>query len=399
MADPTKPVDRETLYEEVWSEPVSVVAPRYGLSDVGLAKICRKLAIPLPSRGYWAKVKAGRIMSRAPLPKLKGSPPIAVGPTTLSAESVASQKEAREAAVQAREKAAQVVAAAQVGRPQSLSHHLVLAAQKKLSQKTGWGASSVRSAPKEVLNVSVTEGTLDRALLLTDALITAVEKLGFVVKIDSANSKTLMHSKELSVDIEFVLKEGVKRSVHVVTPAEEMTRQRYALKLRTNSYAKPPDIPYNDYAPTGILTLEVGTYPSRTWKDTPRTPLENRIEELATGVVLVAQRKFEHEQEIKRRQVEEQRAHERYELLSKRREGELGRLKTVETQAANWERATKLRAFAHAFETNELAKGELTAEQLDWLAWVRAKADGLDPFAPISDPILSAPELNRYRYR
>jgi hypothetical protein len=71
MGDASKPVDRETLYNEVWTEPVTVVAQRYGLSDVGLAKICRSLAIPLPSRGYWAKIKAGKIMGRAPLPALK----------------------------------------------------------------------------------------------------------------------------------------------------------------------------------------------------------------------------------------------------------------------------------------------------------------------------------------
>ena len=40
--------NRERLYEEVWSEPVIVVAKRYGLSDVGLAKICKKLDIPRP---------------------------------------------------------------------------------------------------------------------------------------------------------------------------------------------------------------------------------------------------------------------------------------------------------------------------------------------------------------
>jgi hypothetical protein len=54
------PVSREALYEEVWADPVTVVAPRYGLSDVGLVKICKKLGIPVPARGYWAKVKADR---------------------------------------------------------------------------------------------------------------------------------------------------------------------------------------------------------------------------------------------------------------------------------------------------------------------------------------------------
>jgi len=33
----------------------------FGLSDVGLRKICRRLAVPTPGNGYWAKVRSGRI--------------------------------------------------------------------------------------------------------------------------------------------------------------------------------------------------------------------------------------------------------------------------------------------------------------------------------------------------
>lgn len=35
------------------------VSKRYGISDVALAKVCRKMAIPVPERGYWARVAAG----------------------------------------------------------------------------------------------------------------------------------------------------------------------------------------------------------------------------------------------------------------------------------------------------------------------------------------------------
>ncbi len=45
---------RQELYERVWSQPVAKIAPSYGIS-VALAKICRKLKVPLPGRGYWAK--------------------------------------------------------------------------------------------------------------------------------------------------------------------------------------------------------------------------------------------------------------------------------------------------------------------------------------------------------
>lgn len=51
--------DRDSLYEEVWATPMAKLARKYGISDVGLAKVCRKLAIPVPGRGYWAKKEAG----------------------------------------------------------------------------------------------------------------------------------------------------------------------------------------------------------------------------------------------------------------------------------------------------------------------------------------------------
>ena len=61
--------NREKLYDEVWAEPMLKVAPRYGVSDVALAKTCRKLKIPLPGRGYWAKLAAGQTgLPRPPLP-------------------------------------------------------------------------------------------------------------------------------------------------------------------------------------------------------------------------------------------------------------------------------------------------------------------------------------------
>jgi hypothetical protein len=59
---------REALYELVWTAPVSEVAERLGVSDVALAKLCRGAGIPIPYRGYWAKMNAGYLMARTPLP-------------------------------------------------------------------------------------------------------------------------------------------------------------------------------------------------------------------------------------------------------------------------------------------------------------------------------------------
>ena len=41
-------VARAELYELVWSTPLRRVAKEFGISDVALAKRCRRMAIPLP---------------------------------------------------------------------------------------------------------------------------------------------------------------------------------------------------------------------------------------------------------------------------------------------------------------------------------------------------------------
>lgn len=64
--------EREKLFQEVWQEPMTTVAKRYGVSDNGLRKRCIKLQIPLPPAGYWAKLQAGKPVPPKPeLPPLK----------------------------------------------------------------------------------------------------------------------------------------------------------------------------------------------------------------------------------------------------------------------------------------------------------------------------------------
>lgn len=60
-------ITRTDLYERVWTESVGAVAKEYGISDVALAKICKKNNIPLPPRGYWAKLRAGKRLPKTRL--------------------------------------------------------------------------------------------------------------------------------------------------------------------------------------------------------------------------------------------------------------------------------------------------------------------------------------------
>ena len=62
-------VSRNDLYQRVWELPMARLAAEYGISGNGLAKICDRLKIPYPPRGYWAKKAAGKAVVEYRLPE------------------------------------------------------------------------------------------------------------------------------------------------------------------------------------------------------------------------------------------------------------------------------------------------------------------------------------------
>lgn len=59
---------RGALYDLVWAAPVRSVAEDFGVSDVWIKKCCVRASVPVPERGYWAKLKAGKPVVKAKLP-------------------------------------------------------------------------------------------------------------------------------------------------------------------------------------------------------------------------------------------------------------------------------------------------------------------------------------------
>ncbi len=60
---------RERIYEEIWSEPLYKLAPKYNLTSGPFKKRCKECwDIPVPESGYWARYHAGKKDKRPPLP-------------------------------------------------------------------------------------------------------------------------------------------------------------------------------------------------------------------------------------------------------------------------------------------------------------------------------------------
>lgn len=49
-------VSKQSLEKLVWNKPTTKVAAELGVSDSAVGKMCRKLGVKKPPRGYWAKM-------------------------------------------------------------------------------------------------------------------------------------------------------------------------------------------------------------------------------------------------------------------------------------------------------------------------------------------------------
>jgi hypothetical protein len=371
-------IERNALYKQVWNEPVSKLALKYSISDVGLKKICKKLKIPTPPRGYWAKVQNGVSEKRIPLPKLKSGEP-----DTYEIRVDDSEKPQPIFASEAMQLISRVESWREIKIPQKLvsPHPLVAETRDSFAQSNPDKYGRFRPWKKRYLDIRVTSKSINRALRIMDALIKKLEMLGFQIIVKEGYHSSTTKVKIFGEKISFFIFEKVLQIDHVLTEKEKKDLVKYP----SISFA-----PKWDYQPTGLLKLEIDSWGSRgvqkRFSDRKTILVENQIKYFIISLIEMAdlerQRTLERKEE-ERKRIEKLRKRE--ELERQRREEE-ERLQDLENQARMWAKADQLRAYIDAVENDACKKG-LTIEQNErlntWLSWARKHADRIDPLENI----------------
>lgn len=386
-------IDRKKLYELVWNEPISTLSDRFGYSDVGFSKLCRKHGIPLPARGHWARVKAGQKIRQPPLPPAKSKQgELLLKPLPQKDQELRGALRAQQAV--ARRSISPEAVAAEAGN----LHSLARAAQKRLKQKDGWAdAKQLRAAPKEILDIEVTKDSIDRAVLIASVIARELEHLGAVIRVDEDKGGTALQLLDARIGLKIT--EHVARTDHVETPAEQRALDRYRNSISRGIYsADYPQIPRHDFTPTGLLTITASGWPVRNWRDTKRTPLEQRLGEVVAGIVVLAEEVRDREAEAARKRAEHAAKVERYQSEMTRRSDERKAFRALRADARKWVTANQIREYLQAAEQAEIKRTGSSDSISQWLEWGARKADWLDPTVRSSDAILDAPEPERPGY-
>lgn len=371
--------NREKLYEEIWSEPVTVVAKRYGISDVALKKVCQKLNIPTPWVGYWQKVKAGAKVNRPKLPMSKGEHVERTAPPRGYDKYVQNQ-DIIKSKIQPKQSLNKITVSDQLRNP----HPFVDQAYKRL--KEIWRISREKDPvihlDGDKIDIRVSKTSAHRALCIMDAVLKFLTLEGFQVQ---CGWKWNKHTY-VNIDGEFIgfrIHERVKQVPHIKTEDE----LKYEKKWGSSN------APTYDHVPTGVITLTIEYYqylPRKNWIDSEKQRLEDCLDTFVEHLKLAAaQSKIETEKKLAEERVslEEE---ERRLLAAERQRAEIEKFEQLEKDAHDWHRSQIIKNYVDAIEATldcDLPEEELTSRR-DYMAWARDKIDWLNPLVAKNDSIL-----------
>lgn len=367
---------RQELYDLVWSQPTRTVAANIGISDVALAKHCKKADIPVPNRGYWARKQAGKPTIQITLPprfpgaadRIGGSArngyywgsdwaekfqDVAIPPVPTFDEEMSSVEE----------RARKLVGKVHCGRKFEPAHPFVAKLlgydEERRKEFAKWRSDYY--APK------YDAGIERRRLLIINALFLAAVRLG---------CRPSMSTSRYSQDA------GSERNLSITIGRSHVCFAIEPLKSRKEDKGER-------------LRLTIGmardrANASQLWEDGDVGGLEGQLTEVLVEMLLSAEasyrndlvrnrewiidRKAESEAELKRRKDEaERKARELQEKLERER---IGRLLS---QAKALNRASQIRTYV---ESVRLRAAEMPITQNDfekWATWAQNEADRIDP--------------------
>ena len=380
---------RETLYQEVWSMPVTEVAKRYKVSDVAIHKVCKSLDIPTPPQGYWAKLRAGKPVKKLPLPPGKEQTKLGIQ-TGVSHVDSPSENAAPLAFLPEEERQVVLNVAAQIllpqeharMRPEIVAHRKRIAEwnKRKRQQERKFGANwnrGRREVPPAFAQ-GISEEQQPRIFRLIDALAKAMVPLGWRLTED------LRFAREQDA-VTLTFSESTDQILHTPTKEENLKLLEYEEARKKYSWAAKPQIRKYDSVYNGRLSLCVNG--ARTFRDCRSYVLEDRLGDMMLSIYgeaeQVKQARLSREEAERQRQEQERKREERRQRYNE----EVDRTLALVNCASDYEIACRIRSYVSAMEKAH-ADQDLSA----WASWARAKADWYDPTIAKEDELLGKRE-------
>ncbi|MGP4752861.1 hypothetical protein [Agrobacterium pusense] len=369
MEEPKRSMSREELYALVWSTPMQKLAETYGLSDRGLAKTCARHLIPVPPRGYWAKLSAGLNVKKTKLRPVENASLhtvhiAAFAPRRSTGAQLALAAQKVQIKTDGRKKQTAIVAPGD--HPHGNIRDLVKALRKVKPDADGLIS---------VYSIAVHSHSIDRAITILHNLALLAEEAGASIQI--TNDRICVQDNVGSASL--ALTEERKRPKHVPTEEElaEYARLRSKrLKDRERnvwSFSRLEPWPEFDVVYTGKLTATYGGWTQGlrgSWSDGKTQTIESLLGEIIAGLRLIIAANDEDAKIRKAEDLRRQALREQAELKRRRDEREAKRVEFLNGLQRDYKELLDWRAAVSMLPKT----GILPDDYARMIAWAEARA-------------------------
>lgn len=376
---------RVELHELVWRTPMMHLAEHFGLSGNGLAKICARMEIPVPPRGYWAKKAAGHKVAIAKLPT---RPHAALASITLNRaprpamDGASPRKIAEQLAA-----TIEILVLDRLTRP----HHIIAGWLEDHERRKREAKRERDSWLRDMQMPAELTGQDRRQHRILDGLFKALERHGATV---SQNDRRTLLVEVDDQKIEFGLREKLTQTRRPLTEREKQWESWNKSGMKT------------DLQGSGFLIFSIKSYLvgdlKREWLEKTGKSLESMLPQIAATMLIAApllKEQARRRAEDAQRLAIEQRRREDERLQEKRNRNQIRRL--VELSSA-WREFEIAREFLQALEQSEYNPAEIVGDKSirDWIDWARQEINQQDTLQRGAKAVFSdMAQITNWTYR
>lgn len=379
----SRELSRRELYDLVWDRPLTKIAVDLGISDVALHKICVRHRIPLPGRGYWAKLTAGKRVAKAPFREIRDQ---SLNRITIQGDILgalpANVQEARsktKAALESTPRSIETIKTSTL--IDSDLHTLVKATHAKIASYKRPPYEFVSVAGTKHFAVTCTVGQAARVGKILDRLVTQAEAIGYSFEQSDGGIRLVANDEKITL----TLVEQNDRHAHVQTEKEIAALAKWKieseLKQKRGQWVSDwdrPRISEWDYLPSGRLVLELdkGYHYDRIrrkFSDGKRQRIEELLDQVLTSAAMIAANEKAKREQDRLRKLEYEEADRRRKEADRLERLRVKRWELLEQQMSQLEKAQRVENFISAFKEAN-ADQELTTDCERFLHWAETEA-------------------------
>jgi len=345
---------RQQLYTLVWNEPLSKLATKFNIENQYLKDICLENNIPLPTRGYWSKVRFNKKVVKPTLTKFENENPKINLELKQNLKKFKTNYHRRALELEQRRDLNFKV-------PVRIStYHPLIRTSKKLLEKIDNSEKKLRywevASENDLLPIHTDLKLRDRALRFMDTLIKIVEAMGCKIVFYCNSAHVEMFGQKTEINL--------RQKVYRIRTKDESGWSR-------ESWEK-----------SDKLEFQAGpSFRQKSWIDNTKRKLEEYLPEIIAWIEKDCNYwhdlRAEQAIEENKRLLQEQ----KLEALKKAKESEQAKVNQLFIDAENWNKAKVAEHYISAMEEQAVQKNEMNSNTKDYISWAKEVIKNLNPLS------------------